>query len=289
MRRRSYAVHAQNFDEYKNISLTKALANDQSNISPYNPTVSIPNQVKDARSEAQRISREAKRADPDLWNDFDFKVKTEDPENLESLSQASTNDTLDSPVLRFSDEEIQARNRNLVLSSMVIGSREAQIEQVINQAFANSERSHLTNRNFDLTIKEAEEYGQKFLFKFWLQQVPNHQYQHIINAYYTNMRNYIFIYRADNRQSFECLDSIIENVKAQTKTGKFLGLLICDKTNSSVEEVGEEEAELLRAKHGLLRRDKTQQQQPEELRQELFKIFNQEFALPKSVIRLEDM
>lgn len=261
MRRRSYAVHAASFDEYKTESLHKASASNQASSSPYQRTHVNPERMRpESRLEALKISREQKKNDANLWKEFDFKAKPkmEDEEDSSGeISQASTAEELsacDSP-LRLSGE-FSSKISTITSNIMVIGTQDAETHKFLDTIFDNdSNKCSIVNNTFDLVIKEYEANNQRYKFKFWIQDPEHHKHQDIINVYYKTIQSYLFIYKATTKQTLATLSEAIEKVVAKVNKDKFLGVLIYDTTeltNESKQEF-EEEIRNLKEKYGLFR------------------------------------
>jgi len=278
MRRRGYAIHAQDFEEFKAASIEKISNPDTLSSSPYTKS-SV--QTEDSQSDAfkaRKLERELKKADPNLWNDFDFKAKPEDQENSDDLSQASTADGLDSPTARLSGD-FSGKSNAIVTNFMVIGSQEVQVPHLLNTIFEeDSLKTSHYNPAFDLIVKDYEMQGQLYKLKFWMQDPTHKKNQEIIQTYYTSNRTYLFVYKQNSRKSFDCLAEAIEKVKAKLAEGSFKGLLVCDNTGidkGDNQRVLEEEAESLVLKYGLMGKVDTNESL-QELKQEISK-----FLAPK--------
>ena len=249
MRRRGYAVHAADFDEYKVVSKAKDLFNDPSSSSPYQLASS--SSVEPVQQSSRQIEREMKRADPNLWNDFNFQSKpAEDQEGSDDCSQASTAD-MESSGSRLSGD-FGAKSTVQVSNYMVIGSQETQIRRILDNLFESEPvENQSQNAMLDLVIKEQEVQGQQYKMKFWIQDPTHQRHEAILQTYYTANKTYFFVYRPDNRNSFECLAAAMEKVKARLAAGNFTGFLVCDNKNIEDYEVFEEEAEKLVERFGL--------------------------------------
>jgi len=289
MRRRGYAVHASTFDEYKTMSIE-----DPAKISPYrSPLQKAKTHPEDGILGGVKSKREALLTDASLWSDFDYKGKGEDPEDSEEMSQASTVDPCESPLLRFSLDS-EAKSLALTYSILVIGAKGTEVQKFVHGLFGDQIERNSVSKDFDLVIKEWKEQQQRFKFKFWVQSSEYRAYQTIMRVYYATIRYYIFIYKPHDRKSYELLVNSLETVKASTNQEKFIGVLIADSTESKNKEVSEEEAEQLRLKYGLCKR--IEMRGPlEETRQEIFKAFNckleprtEEFSLSRLVFKPED-
>lgn len=278
MRRRSNAVHAPSFEEFKTVSITKQNETVQSSSSPY-VVSSLTRSLRDVRSEKSSAAKEKMRSDPDLWKDFNFTVKSEyekDVETLEDASQASTAESsyCASPTL---SPEFSPKAPVRTANVMMVGPEEAGLHGLVDKLFDDqSSELQAANKKFDLVIKEHASPEQRYKLKFWIHDPSSKKHETIISVYYKTIQFYVFVYRPNDRQSFDCLVETIQKIKA--KAQKFAGVLIRDVTSlesSLTPEVSEEEVEGIRQRYGLMGEVQTSES-AEEARQEVLKMVNRQ-------------
>ena len=261
MRRRSCAVHAESFDDYCVASVKKSQDNETTTSSPYVRSQNSSDQPKpDINLNIRNLKKDAQRADPDLWREFDFQVKPtlqDLPEFSEEMSRVSTADDLSSSCgspLERQSSDFSVKDAPVVSTIMVVGSQDTEISKFIDNLFGESVNTpYEVNPSFDLIIKEHEFQGQRYKTKFWVQDTVDSKHQRIIDVYYKNVQSYFFVYKDTSRESYESLVRMIEKIKGKTSADKFTGVLICvtEGGEENPKAVSGEESEGLVERYGL--------------------------------------
>lgn len=240
------------------------------------------------------------KSDPNLWNEFNFTAKSayqEDVELEEKMSSASTAESsyCGSPV----SGQVGARTSVKVANIMMIGSQQAGLYKLLDDSFQGEalvSSSSSAKRAFDLVIKEQQANDRQYKLKFWLHDPSAGKHETIISVYYKTIQYYMFVYRPEDRESFNLIVETIEKVKAKMANGKFTGLLVCDMTglqSGKAAQVSEEEVEMIVQKYGLTREVHTSEPVCE-VRQEVLKMLDRqsenktaEFLLKKCLNKQE--
>lgn len=262
MRRRSYAAHADNFDDYFSISVQQGSEKDASILPIYQIASSNPDhdQAKvDTDANQRNAKKEVQKPDSDLWKEFDFKAKPslQDLSELsEEISQASTDDLSShcgSPLERRS-ADFGIKESVITSTLMAIGSQDANVPKFIADLFEDPQNgSNNAKASFDLIIKEHEFQGQQYKTKLWIQDTSEIRHQNIIDVYYKSINSYLFVYKNTSRESFNSLVKVIERIRGKVNESRFTGVLICINEENDAKEkvVSDEEAENLVSKFGL--------------------------------------
>ena len=261
MRRRSCAVHAESFDDYCVASVQKSLDKDTTTSSPYVQSQSSSDQSRpDVNLNIRSLKKEAQRANPDLWKEFDFQVKPtlqDLSEFSEEISRVSTADDLSSSCgspLEQQSSDFNVKDTTVMSTIMVIGSQDTEVPKFIDNLFGESVNgSYDVNPSFDLIVKEHEFQGQRYKTKLWVQGTVDSKHQRIIDVYYKSVQSYFFVYKDTSRESYDSLVKMIEMIKGKTPADKFTGVLICvtEETEEDHKAVSEEETRSLVEKYGL--------------------------------------
>lgn len=270
MRKRSQTIQADTYEEYLELSIAHSIQIDNHNATtPQSPYCYY----------AYPPERNDRQFSPTLMeNDEDCFLGSHEPENFtycetkgeycDELRTPSTENTdSDSRILSYgsmTDGEnwpmVSSELKSLVnvertrmYKAMIVGQAGVGRHRLLNAGFGNTHEEGKLRNTFDLVIKHQNQGGCANTYKFWLRDPSDEKIEPLIKVYYKSINLYIFIYRIDDRKSFECLDKAIGKVRKEVSGENFKGLLIANCSNGRAEErkVSHEEGVELKQKYKL--------------------------------------
>lgn len=163
------------------------------------------------------------------WSDIDFQVEPfsegrsfcEDDTAI-CTSKSRSEDDLLNMVKEKSNSEAMSMKQ---IKVMVIGAKNTGRHTLIDSAFDKRKIEQFKMRNaLDLMIRKQKRKEGMNVFKFWIKDANQNNFDQLIKVHYKTTKIYIFVYKTTDKTSFECLHSAIEQAKAEAEN--FVGILI---------------------------------------------------------------
>jgi len=260
MRKRSYTIEADTFEDYKKAAIennpqsteTRDLSaqsrpTGRTRVSSFDIKLKPNNEIT-VRGRAFSGSLpdiSLKETDEDLFYKFDYAFPTRtDSDNERDQTSVVSDD--------HSSRVEGPYSRATPIRCMVIGSIDSARYELVNNVFDLDYATPL-EQTMDLLLKVEEIENAEKIYQFWILSLEENKYDNLVKIYYKNMSVFIFVYSLCERNSFDLVEKAISGVREERSDEHFVGILVGTKPKSDkIRQVEYEEGQNLKERFGLL-------------------------------------
>jgi len=260
-RQRSETIEADTFEEYVALSKQAFNKQHQKEIPPDSHSLIENLNMPTNISPTLKFPKpKVKLASPyqNYWKDMDYNCQDDNTSEGQTPSTAAGSHTSLYKVStddKDFEEMLSPEVRINQIQVMIVGAKQSGRHIFLNNAFEPStEKEVKMPLSMDLVIRHKNHKKNLDLFKLWILDACNKEFEYLFRIYYRSITKYVFIYQVNNRSTFECLYNTIQEIKNNTVSKDFTAYLIGGKPltlNETDREVSFQEGENLQKTFGL--------------------------------------
>ena len=240
-RKRSNTIEAHTVEDYVRMSVEDSLRPSCRQFSGLSSSFcsSLPNDnvnnfaAKNFRPNSRETKSVVDKGDTNAnyWDDVDLQVEPFSEEKSfcdDDTAVYSNKSRFEDDMLNMIKEKSNSECMTVKqIKVMVIGTKDTGRHTLIDSMFEKKNIEQFKMRNaLDLMIKRQTKKDRMEIFKFWIKDANQNNFDQLIKVHYKTIKLYIFIYKTTDQKSFDCLQAAIEQAKAEVPPENFVGILI---------------------------------------------------------------